>query len=253
MLYFIGLGLSDEKDISVRGLEIIKNSHRVFLESYTSKLLVDTKKLEEFYGKELILADRNMVENNSDMILDSAVSEDVSFLVVGDPFGATTHSDLFLRAHEKRIPVKVIHNVSILNAVGETGLELYKFGKVTSVPFILPNFRPHTPYDVILENRKSGLHTLVLLDIKFEENRFMTVNEAISYLLEIESERRENIISSEIIGIGIARIGSDSQRIVSGTLEKLKNTDFGAPLHCLIIPGNLHFMEEDMLKFYSSR
>ena len=251
MLYFVGLGLSDEKDISVKGLEIVRKCSKIFLETYTSKLLVDKKRLEEFYGREIIDADRTMVESNSDIIIDSAANEDACFLVVGDPFGATTHSDLFLRAHEKGIAVKVIHNVSIMNAIGETGLELYKFGKTTSVPFPMPNFRPETPYNVLLENKANGLHTLVLLDIKVPENRFMTVNDAIRYLLELESSRKEGAFTPETICIGIARIGSDSQKIVSGTASQLKDYDFGLPLHSLIVPGNLHFIEEDMIKFFS--
>jgi diphthamide biosynthesis methyltransferase len=41
MLYLVGLGLSDETDITVRGLEIVKKASRVYLEAYTSILLVD--------------------------------------------------------------------------------------------------------------------------------------------------------------------------------------------------------------------
>lgn len=45
MLYLVGLGLADEKDISVRGLEVVKSAERVYLEAYTSILLVDKEKL----------------------------------------------------------------------------------------------------------------------------------------------------------------------------------------------------------------
>ena len=45
MLYVIGLGLSDEKDITVRGLEAVKSCERVYLEAYTSILMVDSSKL----------------------------------------------------------------------------------------------------------------------------------------------------------------------------------------------------------------
>lgn len=45
MLYFIGLGLSDEKDITVRGLEIVKSAERVYLEAYTAILLVQKDQL----------------------------------------------------------------------------------------------------------------------------------------------------------------------------------------------------------------
>lgn len=92
MLYVIGLGLSDEKDITVNGLEAVRKSERVYLEAYTSILLVDVPKLEEFYGKTVTVADRDMVETESDAILNRASEIDVSFLVVGDPYGWVTQS-----------------------------------------------------------------------------------------------------------------------------------------------------------------
>lgn len=45
MLYLVGLGLADERDISVKGLDVVKSAHRVYLEAYTSILLVDKEKL----------------------------------------------------------------------------------------------------------------------------------------------------------------------------------------------------------------
>lgn len=45
MLYLIGLGLSDETDITVKGLEIVRKAARVYLENYTAILLVETKVL----------------------------------------------------------------------------------------------------------------------------------------------------------------------------------------------------------------
>ena len=124
VLYFVGLGLGDAKDITVKGLEVVKKCERVYLEAYTSILTCGQAELEKFYGKDLILADRDMVEQNADEIMAGSNSVDVAFLVVGDPFGATTHSDLVLRAKEKNIPVKTIHNASIMNAVGCVGLQV---------------------------------------------------------------------------------------------------------------------------------
>ncbi|XP_044167603.1 diphthine methyl ester synthase-like [Acropora millepora] len=94
MLYLVGLGLGDAKDITVKGLEIVKNADFVFLEAYTSILCVGQQVLEEFYGRQIKLADRETVEQNSDLILENAKDKDVAFLVVGDPFGATTHTGL---------------------------------------------------------------------------------------------------------------------------------------------------------------
>lgn len=45
MFYAIGLGLADEKDITVNGLEIVKRAERVYLEAYTAILLVDKEAL----------------------------------------------------------------------------------------------------------------------------------------------------------------------------------------------------------------
>lgn len=45
MLYIIGLGLADERDISVKGLDIVRTADRVYLEAYTAVLLVDKERL----------------------------------------------------------------------------------------------------------------------------------------------------------------------------------------------------------------
>lgn len=86
MLYLIGLGLGNEEDITVKGLNAVKSCSRVYLEAYTSILGVPRKRLEEFYGKSITVADRDMVETQSDAILKNAEKENVAFLVVGDPF-----------------------------------------------------------------------------------------------------------------------------------------------------------------------
>jgi len=247
-LYFIGLGLCDEKDITVKGLEAVKKCDYVYLEKYTSVLQCSIEILEKFYHKKIILADREMVERRAYEILEGAKEKNVAFLVVGDIFGATTHTDLMLRAKEKNIECEFIHNVSIINAIGIVGLELYKYGKITSIPFTTESFMPETPYDVIKMNRKEGLHALVLLDLRPDEQRFMTVNQAINYLLHIEHNRKENVFTEDTICIGCARIGCKDFKIKVGKAKDLMHEDFGKPLHCLIIPGTMHFVEEEALK-----
>jgi len=79
---------------------------------------------EKFYGRELQIADREMVEKENNIILEEAETSDVAFLVVGDPFGATTHTDIVLRARQSGIPTEVVHNASILNAIGTCGLQV---------------------------------------------------------------------------------------------------------------------------------
>jgi diphthine synthase len=44
------LGLGDEKDITVRGLEAVKKCNKIYLEAYTSILGVKKEKLVRFYS-----------------------------------------------------------------------------------------------------------------------------------------------------------------------------------------------------------
>jgi len=264
--HIVSLGLGDEKDITVRGLEIVKKCERVFLEAYTAILGIGVERLEAFYGRPVTVADRTMVEQKSDVLLNEAETKDIAFLVVGDAFAATTHHDLFLRAAQRGITVSVIHNASIMNAVACCGLQLYSFGQTISIPYFDATWRPETFYDKIKANRSIGLHTLALLDIKvkeqskenlargievFEPPRFMSVNEGIAQLLEIEDKRGEGVVLRSHWAFGLARVGQDTQQIVSGTIEELAKVDFGAPLHSLVLAGpELHEIETDMFFHY---
>ena len=246
-LYLIGLGLHDEKDISVKGLEIIKKCDIVYAENYTSILQTSTEKLEKFYEKKIILAPREVTEQGAEKIISEAKKKDVAFLIVGDPFSATTHVELYKLAREKGILVKVIHNTSVLTAIGITGLQLYKFGRTTSIPFIEDHPNLETPYKILQQNQYLDMHTLFLLDLKPEEKRFMTVNEALIILESIEKRKKENIITKDLLVVGCARLGSDDFVVKAGKLSDVKKFEFGKPPHCLIIPGKMHFVEEEMM------
>ena len=244
-LYLIGIGLSTEKDITVKGLEIVKKCDKVYLESYTSLLQCSISDLEEFYGQKIIIADREMTEQGDEKIVAEAREKDVAFLIVGDPFSATTHVQLFKLAKEKNVEIVVVNNASVLTAIGITGLELYKFGKVTSIPFIEDHPDLETPYNVLKEN--GDLHTLFLLDLKPAVDKFMTVSSAIEILETIESRKKEKLINDDLLVVGCARLGSDDFIVKAGKLAEIKKFDFGKPPHCLIIPGKMHFIEEEML------
>ncbi|CAG8528111.1 4666_t:CDS:2 [Diversispora eburnea] len=203
MLYIIGLGLCDETDITVKGLNAIKSCERVYLESYTSILMISREKLEEFYDKKLILADREMVESQSDEILLNADVINVAFLVV----------DLVIRARELNISITIIHNSSIMNAIGECGLQLYNFGRTISIPFFTDIWKPDSFYDKIKENKnikvkEQSNENLARGRKIYEPPRFMTVNQAIQQLLEIEEIHKKQVITPESLAIGIARLGS---------------------------------------------
>ena len=245
-LYFIGLGLNNEKDITINGLEAIKKCDILYLDNYTSTLNCAKEDLEKFYNKKINSVSRSLVESDDNEIIKSAQTKNVAFLVCGDPLVATTHIDLFLRAKKEGIKCRVVHNASILSAVGVIGLQVYKFGKTTSIP--LDNENVETPYDVLKNNLSMGLHTLFLLDLSPEEEKFMSANDAIRYLLKVELKKNQKIFSEKTLCVGCARIGSESQVIKVGSAKVLLKQDFGKYPHCLIVPGKLHFMEEDALQ-----
>ena len=109
---------------------------------------------------------------------------------------------------------------------------------------------PETPYDVIVENQKQGLHTLVLLDLRPSEDRFMAVNEGIKILQEISAKKAKG---KDFLGqkmIACARLGAKDSNIKYDNPKKLIKLDFGKPMHCLVIPGKMHFAEEEFLKLH---
>ncbi len=264
-LYFIGLGLGNKKSVSVEGLEIIRKADKVFLENYTSIPVDEKSALEEYYGKKITLADRNLVEKEAEKIIEAGKKGDACFLVSGDVFSATTHTDLYLRARKTGVEVKVLNNASIMNAVSITGLQLYKFGKTTSIVFDDDDWLPETPYNIIKENKERGLHTLCLLDIKTAEPskenlkkgidkpeppRYMTIKEAIKILKKLEEKMKEKLITEDLLIIGVARLGKKDQDIKAGKIKEIEQHDFKGPMHSLIIPGEMHELEEEMLSLF---
>lgn len=264
MLYLVGLGLSYTTDITVRGLEIVKSCKRVYLEAYTSILMqADLASLEEFYGREVILADRELVETGSDEILKDADTDDIAFLVVGDPYGATTHTDLVIRAKELKIKIETVHNASVMNAVGACGLQLYQFGQTISLVFFTDSWKPDSFYNKIMENRRIGLHTLILLDIKVKEQsienmargrliyeppRYMNIETAASQLMEIEELRGEQAYTADTPCVAVSRLGSPEQKFKAGSLQQLSEYESGKPLHSLIMLGRqVHELELEYL------
>lgn len=248
MLTFIGLGLYESKDVSVKGLELIKKAHHVFIESYTSNLM-GTKicEMEEFYGKKVTVLSREDVEEYPEKVINLAKDEEVVLLTGGDPMVSTTHSDLRIRAAQAGVETAIIHGASISSAIcGLSGLQNYRFGKSCSLPFPSKGWFPTTPLRTVQQNTDRDLHTLVYLDI--QPDRYMTIPHAIE-IIEMMSEKTG--IQTPNIYIGIARAGSSRPTVMAGNGDKLKKTDFGSPLHILVIPASLHIIEREYLETFA--
>ena len=249
-LVLVGLGLYDEKDVSIRGLEEIREADTVFAEFYTSLMPgLSIPKLEEMTGKEVkIVARRILEDEEGELIFEAAKNGKAVLLVPGDPLISTTHVDLRISAKKRGIKTRVIHGASAVSAVrGVSGLQNYKYGKAVTVPFSDQGFVSETPYNVIHENKRRGLHTMCYLDIKAEEQRYLTIREALQTLLELEKHKKKQIVTPGTLVVGVARAGSAEPAVKAGYIEEVINYDFGAPPHTLIFPGKLHFMEAEAL------
>jgi diphthine synthase len=247
-LVFVGLGLNDDKGITVKGLEETQTANAVFMETYTSRMPdFSMTRFEERCGKKVQLIKRqDLEEDNGKIILQAAKAGKAVFLVPGDPFIATTHVTLRIDAEKLGIKTRVVHGISILSAiVSLSGLHNYKFGKTVTVPFA-DNFS-ETPYNVIAQNKKLGLHTLCLLDLRAAEDKYLTIYEGLKLLLQVEAKKQLGILTPDTPVLGLARAGSDNPVLKADFLGKLKEFDFGEPPFSLIIPGDMHFMEVDAL------
>jgi diphthine synthase len=226
MLYLIGLGLH-VKGISQQGLEAINRCEKVYLEFYTVDFPYSKEELEKILGKQVILADRDFVESLK--IVEEAKDADIALLVYGSPLTATTHITLIEEAKKQEIKIEIIHNASIFDAVAETGLQIYKFGKTTSIP----DFEAESFTEVIKENLSIGAHSLILVDIGIG--------------FENALERLKNVDIDKLVVC--SALGMHDSRIYYGTLKELETKKVKKPF-CFIVPGKLHFIEEEVLKKY---
>jgi diphthine synthase len=251
----VGLGLYNERGISLVGLERAKLADQLYIELYTNpmpRLLL--KKVEELVGKQVTeLNRRDLEETPEQTILKNAERQNVVLLVPGDPLIATTHIDLRLRAHKAGIDTEIVHGATIYSAVASaSGLQIYKFGRTVTIPHPTPIYRPETPYDVLKENTAHGLHTLMLLDLDAERKRYMRVEEGLRCLVNIEEKRREGVVPLKRLAVGLSGVGSPAQKVRGDSVEHLLKINFGDPPHSLIFPASLHFMEAEALKVFAS-
>lgn len=253
MLYLIGLGLN-EKSISQQGLEAIKKCKKIYFESYTVDFPYSIKILEKNIKKKIILAGRDFVE--SDKLIKEAKrvhfvpshssqkrqmkENNIALLVYGSPLTATTHITLIEEAKKNKVKCEIIYNASIFDAIAETGLQIYKFGKITSMPKWSNSFKPTSFMEIVEQNKLIDAHSLILIDIGLE------FKEAVE---ELEISAKEHEIKLDKIII-CSRLGTKDSKMFYKNLENIKNLNVKKP-YCVIIPSRLHFVEQEVLEKFN--
>jgi len=239
-LSLISIGLADEKDMSLRALEEARACDVLYAELYTMKLSTTIAALSELIRKPVTLLHRGGLEDLSSQIVEEANTKRVAILVGGDCLSATTHISLILEARQRNVETTIIHGSSIFTAIAETGLSIYKFGRTVTMPF-----PEKGPADAVLrgieENLSNGLHTLVLLDLDNEKNIYMAAKYAVRSLIDAG-------MSPDTLVVALARLGQPDSIIRAGKAQEVASLDLGESPHSLVIPGSLHFIEEDALR-----
>ena len=245
-LYFIGLGLSS-KHLTMEAIEAIRSVDKIIIDTYTSIIYdFSPERISSINpNAELVLARRRDLEGRSiSKIVEEAKTKNIAILVPGDPFIATTHDAIRLEALEKKVDIRIIHGISIYSvAASATGLQMYRFGK--TVTLVYPEaFKPYSTIETIYDNLSRNLHTLVLLDLKLEENKAMTIREAINILLELDEEN----MLADVIGVGLSRAGTPLQTIHADILSEIKKYEYPGPPECIIVVAKPHPLELDALR-----
>ncbi|MBO8182258.1 MAG: diphthine synthase [Archaeoglobus sp.] len=246
MLIFIGTGIWDENDMSLRGIEAAKRADEVYVEFYTSRPATNVEKLSKLLGRKIKVLERADLEEKSIELVRRAKKLDVALLIPGDPMIATTHAAIRVQAKQHGVKTKIIHSSSIVSAVcGMTGLHNYRFGRSATISY------PHTSYtsiskfpaETIKANQQINAHTLLFLDL---HPKPMEISQAISILESLD----ENFLN--LFAVGIARAGADNCITKCDRLDRLKDFDFGPPMHVLVVLApKIHITEYEYLKEFT--
>jgi len=234
MLYIIGLGL-DRRGISQHGLEVLKRCKKVYLENYTVDFPYTKQDLGEIIEKDIISVDRDFVESLS--FVDEASRKDVALLVYGSPLSATTHITIVDECKKSGVKCKVLYAASVFDAVAGTGLQLYKFGKVASMPAWKENYTPDSFMEIVKENQSIKAHSLILIDIGLD------ISIAFEQLKEAAAKHKiplKKMVLCQALGTG-------KSKVFYKTLKELEEFTSVRKPYCFIIPGGLHFAEKEFL------
>ncbi len=253
-LILVGGGLS-RRYATFEAIAEISRADKVYVDSYTSiapGIDEDFVKRVNPWAK-VIRADRKLLEEQSHCIIEEARHYYIVILVPGDPMAATTHVSLVVEARRLGINVRIVPGVAGPYAAALlTGLQSYRFGKMVTLVYPEHGVKPYSVVETIWDNASRNLHTIVLLDLRLDEGKAMTIPEAVKILLELEkelarAEDREEVIAKLTL-VGVARAGMDDYKCVAGGPNELISEKWPPPPHTLIVTApRLHPIEAEAL------
>ncbi|MDE1846112.1 MAG: diphthine synthase [Candidatus Micrarchaeota archaeon] len=256
MLFLIGIGLNN-RDIPYSAADDLSGADEVLVDQYTN--FITDEDLAWITSKFQIspkLIHRSDLEENAKVMVEKAKEKDIVLLVSGDPLIATTHHTILDLAAKKGVEYKIYHSSNIFSgAIGESGLDIYKFGPTTTITFWSEKYKPTSFIDVVKKNFENGQHTMCLCDYHYNEKRRMKVSEAIELLHVADETKGYGFITEKSKILVLGDVGKDSQEIRYLQVGKINKEDlraFEGKVITLIVPGPMNFAEEEALQKFTA-
>ncbi len=249
MLFMVGTGLAPD-DISLRALELCKRRGiDLFAENYTSNATPEyIRTISERTGKRITMLGREEMEEGMAQLVKSAAVKDIVVLVGGDPLIATTHKIAYMEARKHGVMVAVLHSASVLSAaMGESGLDFYRFGQVCTIPRWSEHYKPVSFYETIEKNMKGNLHSLLLLDYNQKSQSSIQPSYAAGILEGAEKSYGKGIIGDGTKLIVLHNLSIEGESKLYLGFRSVKRLEFGSGPTVFILPAKLSDIEQGVV------
>lgn len=222
----------------------------IFIDNYTCKIYDGLiNRIERKTGKSVKIIKRSTLEEDAKIFVSKAKDRDVVLFIGGDPLIATTHKILYLEALNQRVELEICHSPSIFAAaVGESGLDFYRFGAVCTVAEWKPNYKPVSFYEKLAINFKNNFHTLILFDFDSDNAKSLALNKVLDILTNAEEYYKDNIINKETKLLVMMDLGTERKRFVFKYINELYSMSLNYDMACIILPAELTCLEEEILE-----
>ena len=247
MLFLIGTGLS-YYDISAGALEACRECE-LYQESYTSYFNEAKKEfIEGKLGKKITPLSRSDLEEEVKKIVEKAKIRDIAILTGGDPLIATTHKIILIEAKRHGIRTKIFHSSSIISAaMGESGLDFYRFGAVCTISRWSESYKPVSFYETIQKNISNNYHSIILLDYDPKEASSLGIREAIDILSKAEEKYKKGIINKTANIFIIQNLGLEGQSTYFTTISSAPLLKPVKGPSLMIIPARISDIEQEAI------
>lgn len=244
MLFLVGLGLS-EKDITAGALDVCRNCE-LYVDTFTSLVPEGvTDSIMGITGRRITVLSRQDMEENAADLVRMASGKDIAILVGGDPLIATTHKILYIEAKKQGVKTIAIHANSIITtAIGESGLDFYRFGSTCTVPRWSEHYSPMSFYEKIESNLKNNEHTILLLDYDAEKKSTISIKDVVSILEKAEAHYKKGVINPATRIIILHNMLREDAKVIMTTIKEAEEINHGG-VNVLVLPAELKDIEKE--------